>query len=146
MTDPFKDVSSSGPEMIEMIVTALENRAVDPEMIPIIDAYLAVLDWPEGAEVLEVGAGTGGITRRISAHAPQCRIFGVEPSTELVAAARERSSGIGNLKFEVGNAYALDAVDNRFHAVIFHTVLSHIDEPERALAEARVLKPGGSVV
>ena len=37
--------------------------------------------------------------------------------------------------------------DGHVDAVVFHTVLCHVPEPERALAEAfRVLRPGGALV
>ena len=147
MADPFTDVSASGAEMITQIVEALEARAADPEMLPIVDAYLARLELRDGAEVLDIGAGTGGITRRVAARASHCRVLGIEPSPELVDAARERAADIDNLAFAVGNAYALDFDDTHFDAVIFHTVLCHVTEPERALAEAfRVLRPGGQLV
>ena len=147
MADPFTDVSASGDEMIAQIVEALEARAADPEMLPIVDAYLARLELRDGAEVLDIGAGTGGITRRVAAQASHCRVLGVEPSPELVEAARERATDIDNLAFEVGDTYALGFNDTHFDAVIFHTVLCHVTEPERALAEAfRVLRPGGQLV
>ena len=147
MTDPFTDVSAAEPRMIAQIVEALEARAADPAMQPIVDAYVARLALPHGAAVLDVGAGTGGITRRIAAALPRCRVLGVEPSPELVEAARERAGGLDNLTFETGDAYALDGDDDAFDAVVFHTVLSHVVEPARALAEAyRVLRPGGRLV
>ncbi len=147
MADPFTDVSAAGAEMITQIVEALEARAVDPEMLPIVDAYLARLELRDGAEVLDIGAGTGGITRRVAAKLPHCRVLGVEPSPELVDAACERATGIDNLTFAVGDAYALSFDASYFDAVIFHTVLCHVTEPARALAEAfRVLRPGGQLV
>ena len=147
MADPFTDVSAAGAEMIELIVEALEARAADPEMLPIVDAYISRLELRDGAEVLDIGAGTGGVTRRLAARAPHCRVLGVEPSSELVGAARERATAIDNLAFAVGDAYALGFDDAHFDAVIFHTVLCHVTEPDRALAEAsRVLRPGGRLV
>lgn len=147
MADPFTHVSAAGAEMIEQIVEALEARAADPEMLPIVHAYLSRLELRDGAKVLDIGAGTGGITRRVAAQAPHCSVLGVEPSPELVDVANDRAAGIDNLSFAVGDAYALEFDDEHFNAAIFHTVLCHVTEPERALAEAfRVLHPGGQLV
>ena len=147
MADPFTDVSAAGAEMIAQIIEALEARAADSEMLPIVHAYLARLNLGDGAKVLDIGAGTGGITRLIASQAVHCKVHGIDPSAELIDAAKNRAAGIGNLSFAVGDAYALEFDDGHFDAVIFHTVLCHVTEPERALAEAfRVIRPGGQLV
>lgn len=146
MPDPFQNVSAAGPEMIGIIVDGLEARAADPEMLPIIDAYLAALDWPEGGRLLDIGAGTGGVSRRIAAHYAAGRVHGVEPSADLVAEAQKRAAGIGNLSFAVGDGAALDAADDSVDIAVLHTVLSHVTNPPALVAEAfRVLRPGGQL-
>jgi SAM-dependent methyltransferase len=147
MTDPFQNVSGAGAETIGLIIEALEARASDPQMMPIIDAYLRALDWPEGGLLMEVGSGTGGISRRIAAHYAAGRVLGVEPSPDLVAEARRRAGGIGNLRFLVGSGAALEQGDASVDIVLMHTVLSHVPQPEALLVEAlRVLRPGGQLV
>ena len=59
MTDPFQDVDSFGSDFLQIVTVALENRAVEAQMIPVIEAYLNDLTWNEGGVHLEVGAGTG---------------------------------------------------------------------------------------
>src|SRR4029453_2465 len=71
---------------------------------------------------------------------------GVDPSPLFVAKAVELAAGVGNLSFEEGDGRALRFGDGDFDVVVFHTVLCHVPEPERVLAEAfRVLRPGGTV-
>jgi ubiquinone/menaquinone biosynthesis C-methylase UbiE len=147
MKDPFQDVSGADAETIGLIVDALETRAADPQMTPIIDAYLAALEWPAGGLLLEIGSGTGGIGRRIAAHYAAGRVLGIEPSPDLLAEAQRRAEGIGNLSFALGTGAALELADASVDIALFHTVLSHVPQPEALLLEAsRVLRPGGQLV
>ncbi|MCP4429952.1 MAG: hypothetical protein GY806_03145, partial [Gammaproteobacteria bacterium] len=59
MADPFQDVDSFGTEFLQIVTTALENRAAEDQMIPVIEAYLDDLEWSDGDLHVEVGAGTG---------------------------------------------------------------------------------------
>jgi hypothetical protein len=60
------------------------------------------------------------------------------------AVASER--GVVNVRFDVGSAYDLPYADHSFEAAFANTLLQHLAEPRRVLAEIkRVLKPGGVV-
>lgn len=147
MTDPFQNVSAAGPDFIEIIAQSLENRAVDPAMVPIIEAYLDEIDWTGIRRAAEVGSGTGPVTRMMAARAPDAEICGYEPSPELVERARTLAAGIGNLAFEVADGAALPVAEASLDLVVMHTVLSHVPAPESLLAEAaRALAPGGTLV
>ena len=61
MSDLFADVDASSPELIGIITTALEIRAADPDMLPVIDAYLDRLGPPEDGLIVDIGCGTGGM-------------------------------------------------------------------------------------
>jgi ubiquinone/menaquinone biosynthesis C-methylase UbiE len=70
--------------------------------------------------------------------------IGVDPSPVFVAKARELAGGLTAVVFEVADGRSLPFADNRFEAVVFHTTLCHVPEPESMLHEAaRVLRPGG---
>ena len=100
MSDPFQNLAEASADFIEQVVKLLEDRARDPAMLPIIEAYLDEIDWPEIASVVEIGSGTGAISRLIAARAAQARVIGVEPSPQLVEHARKLAEGIDNLSFE----------------------------------------------
>ena len=52
--------------------------------------------------------------------------------------------GCANVAFVEGDAKALPLADGSFDAVVFHTTLCHVPDPEIALGEAlRVLRRGG---
>jgi SAM-dependent methyltransferase len=89
-----------------------------------------------GARVLDVGCGTGALTRDLGALG---RVVGVDSAPEAIAFARRRAPG----PLCVGSVEQLPFRGARFDAVAAVDVVEHVDDA-RALAEiARVLVPGG---
>lgn len=147
MSDPFMDVDAASHEMIEIIASALETRAADPSMLPVIHAYLDLVTVPDGGRIVDIGAGTGGVTRLIADRFPGATVLGLEPSSALTARANELAGGRANLSFSVGNGAALELDDASADVAILHTVLSHVADPVPIVAEAaRILRPGGTLV
>ncbi len=147
MSDPFENVDAAPPQLIELIAAALETRAEDADMLPIVDAYLEALDVPEGGVILDIGSGTGGITRRIADRFPKASVTGLEPSAALTGKARQLGGDRANLSFRVCDGAALDLGDGTADVAILHTVLSHVSDPAPLITEAvRVLRPGGTLV
>jgi ubiquinone/menaquinone biosynthesis C-methylase UbiE len=146
MADVYATIDGLGPQEVAPLARAMELRAADPVQRGFVQAYLADLPLPNGARVLEVGCGTGAIAR-VLADDPRIReVLGVDPSGPLLARARELSTGRRNLRFEEGDGRALPLPDAAFDAVVLHTVLSHVPQPERVLAEAhRALRTEGWV-
>lgn len=147
MSDPFANVDAASAEMIEIIASALETRAMDPSMLPVIDAYLDALDVPDGGQIVDIGSGTGGVTRRIAARFHKAQVLGVEPSAALTAKASDLAEDLPNLSFTQGDGAALDIEDATADVAILHTVLSHVTAPAPLVQEAaRILRPGGALV
>ncbi len=116
-------------------------------MLPVIDAYLDRLDPPEGGLIVDIGCGTGGVTRRIADRFGRAAVLGVEPSVALTDKARSLAGDRANLEFLVGDGAALDLGDDGADIAILHTVLSHVADPAPLVAEAaRILRPGGTLV
>jgi len=91
--------------------------------------------------VLDVGCGTGQSRRVYSSHLDW--YVGVDLSREAVAAARQRDPATSFLQ---ADARHLPMADASVDAVAFSSVLHHLDDRPRALAEARrVLRPGGLI-
>lgn len=146
MPDPFENVDAASAQMIEIIATVLETRAEDPSMIPVIDAYLELLSVPEGGHIIEIGSGTGGVTRRIADRFPAASVLGIEPSDALTTKAKALAGARPNLAFAVGDGAALTLEDGCADVAILHTVLSHVTDPKPLIAESvRILRPGGTL-
>ena len=110
--------------------------------IPELKAYL----WP-GAQVLDIGCGSGTITLDVAAAVCPGEAIGVDPDDGQVKVAREwltQHPGAGNVSFQVADSHALDFPDNKFDLVYSHTVVHFLLDPVAALKEQkRVTKPGG---
>lgn len=102
-----------------------------------------------GDRVLDVGCGTGHLTRVIAeAVVPGGSAQGVDPSGEAVTQAR-RLTDLPNCTFTTGVAEALDAADGSYDVVVSSLMIHHLPDGlrSRALGEMfRVLRPGGSVL
>jgi SAM-dependent methyltransferase len=145
MPDVYATIAEADTELQERLADVLELRAADPRQREMLREYTIALDLPENAELLEVGCGTGAVSRFLTTLRGAAHVTGVDPSPLFVERARELAEGLP-ADFLTGDGRALDFEDESFDAVVFHTALCHMPECERALAEAhRVLRPGGQV-
>jgi ubiquinone/menaquinone biosynthesis C-methylase UbiE len=91
-----------------------------------------------GPDVLDVGAGSGTFSNRLSARGFD--VTSTDITDEALGVLRERVSGT----VERADAVALPFEDDSFDAVVLAEVLEHLEDDEGALAEAaRVLRPKG---
>jgi SAM-dependent methyltransferase len=99
-----------------------------------------------GLSVLDVGCGPGTITSDFALLVAPGEVVGIDASSEVVAQAAASAEGLGlsNLRFEVGDLFALDYTDESFDVVHLHQVLQHLGNPAEALvALRRVLAADG---
>jgi ubiquinone/menaquinone biosynthesis C-methylase UbiE len=95
-----------------------------------------------GRRVLDVGCGTGSLAGALAERG--ARVWGVDPSEEMLAVARSRLGRRVGLK--LGRAEALPFKDGWFERAVLRLVV-HLVDRARALPElARVLSPGGRLV
>ena len=96
--------------------------------------------------MLDVGCGPGTITADLALLVAPGEVVGIDASAEVVAQATEAAGsglGLSNLRFEVGDLFALDYPDASFDVVHLHQVLQHLGDPVDALvALRRVLAVG----
>jgi ubiquinone/menaquinone biosynthesis C-methylase UbiE len=144
MPDPYASIAQADAALQAQLARVLELRAADPQQRVMLNAYLSEVRLPSEAIALEVGCGTGAVTR-VLAEVPGVReVIGLDPSPVFVDQARKLSEGLPRLSFHTGDGRAVPFADASFDAVIFHTTLCHVPNPEKALHEARrVLRDGG---
>jgi len=102
-----------------------------------------VLDWAlpaRATDVLDMGAGTGALTRRLLERGPG-KVVAAEPDPRMLAVLLQRTPDA----LVVGAvAEALPFAAHRFDAVVVSSAW-HWMEPTRTLTEvSRVLRPGGT--
>ncbi|MEU6091375.1 methyltransferase domain-containing protein [Streptomyces sp. NPDC047085] len=114
---------------------------------------LAELSGAEpGDRVLDVGCGTGCLTRHMAARVGRDgSVTGVDPSPPVLDYARGRKprSGSARCAYQEGIAESLDQPDASYDTVVTSLMLHHLPEDLRptALREMhRVLRPGGRLL
>jgi SAM-dependent methyltransferase len=109
------------------------------------ELFVPWLAVPAGRDWLDVGCGTGALTRTILAQAQPAHILGVDPSEAFVNYARQNISD-SRATFEVGGAQALPVEDASFDVTVAGLVLNFVPDAAAALAEIkRALRPGGLI-
>jgi ubiquinone/menaquinone biosynthesis C-methylase UbiE len=144
MADLYATINEVAPEVQERLAGVLEMRAADARQREMLVSYLAEIRFPEKAKVLEIGCGTGAVTRALAGWPGVGQVVGVDPSATFIAKAREFSADVANASFQVEDGRALSFEDDSFQVVVVHTTLCHVPEPQKLLSEAyRVLRQGG---
>jgi ArsR family transcriptional regulator len=114
-------------------------------LLPLPDYRQRLLEQvSEGASVLEIGVGTGGLLTELSARAGQ--VIGVDHSPAMLEEARRRlvERGVSGVELRLGEMGHLPLPDASVGCVVANMVLHHAADPPAVLAEIRrVLVPGG---
>ena len=114
-----------------------QHRRVHPGVL---QRLLEKSQISSASRVLEVGCGTGNYAVAIQ-EATACTCVGIDPSGEMLAKARERSSPV---QFEAGQAETLAFPEAFFDLLFSVDVIHHVSDRAAFFRNAfRVLKPNG---
>jgi SAM-dependent methyltransferase len=101
------------------------------------------VDWllPDGAKsVLDVGAGTGKLTRSLAARGLE--VFAVDPSPKMLEQLR---AALPDATVQVGTAEDIPLANASVDAVLAAQAWHWVDQDRALPSVARVLKPGGTL-
>ena len=146
MGDPYSDLGNAPDDVQKSISAAMEARSVDPAQIAMRRTYLAEIELPASALAVELGSGTGHVTRDLIEQVGAARAIGLETAPIMVDRAREIHADVPGLSFAVGDAKVTGLENGTVDLVVLHTLLCHVPGAENVISEAcRILKPGGIV-
>ncbi len=143
-----------------MCVTDVSARTLFAPLGPTYDRYSALLSFGQdprwrrflvsridagpGDTVLDVATGTGQVAREL-VRQHGCSVVGLDQSPEMLAVARERTTGL-SVRLVEARADELPFGEGEFDALTFTYLLRYVDDPAATLRElARVVRPGGTI-
>src|SRR5687768_7233078 len=103
MPDLYARISEVPSDVQERLAGVLEMRASDARQKEMLKSYLSEVTFPKEACVLEIGCGTGAVTRTLANWPGVSRAVGIDPSATFIAKAKELSKGLSNISFEVAD-------------------------------------------
>lgn len=109
------------------------------------EKFLNWLAIPTEKSWLDVGCGSGTLTKLILEKQRPAKIISIDSSEEFISYAKKKLN-IPIVQFDVGRAESLNIDSNSIDAVVSGLVLNFISEPEVAIREMiRVTKPSGKI-
>ena len=148
--DIYQSIGGLAPEAQQRIIDRLEFRGRDPVFVAMRENYLDRMELASAKRILDLGCGTGVVTRAIAQRNDiGADIVGIDLSEALIAAAVgfARDEGLSDrVEFRVGDCHGLEDADSSFDAVVTHTLISHVSDPAAFIAQAaRVAAPGSLI-
>ena len=106
MPDVWATVGELDAATQERLADVLETRGADARQQEMRRAFLREVEFPAGAQVLEVGCGTGVLTRVLARVEQVGSVVGVDLAPSLIARARELSTDAPDVSFDARKAGA----------------------------------------
>lgn len=145
--DPYTNPDSQTDRTIRAMITRLEERGQHSAFQNMINRYVSSIPKDRPVNVLDLGCGTGVVTRRLAqALHGSSRVHGADVSDVLLDEGR-RQDQARRIHWDHLTPGRLPYADGQFDVIVMHTLLSHVSDPVAILKEAkRVLAPHGTLV
>ena len=142
---PIRDDRPTAPDLSRALRTRYTRLASSAGTLSCGDAVDAASPRP-GETVIDLGCGRGGDVLRAAARiAPDGLAIGVDASEAMLAAARERASGVAApIRFVRGDLAAVPLPDGSADVVVSSCAINHAPDKAAVYREVhRLLRPGG---
>lgn len=107
--------------------------------------FLTWLSIPSESIWLDLGCGTGSLTKLILEKYKPKEVISIDSSSEFIMYAKQSIIN-PNVRFQIGEAQELELESKSVDATVSALMLNFVSKPEKAIAEMiRVVKPGGTV-
>jgi ubiquinone/menaquinone biosynthesis C-methylase UbiE len=135
------------PEVMDSADEARDYDAMDHGTVNRVFVADFLAGWAGQNPVLDVGTGTAQIPVELCRQAAAARVVGIDLAGHMLELGRQNVLRAGlqdRIRLEQVDAKQMPYAAASFGAVISNSIVHHIPEPRRVLAEmVRVLAPGG---
>ena len=135
------------PEVMDTPEEARDYDAMDHTGVNSVFACDFLALWEGRGPVLDVGTGTAQIPLVLASQRVDVSVVAIDLAEHMLAVGRENVARAGltdRVQLQRVDAKAMPFADGQFGAVISNSIVHHIPEPGRVLAEmVRVAAPGG---
>ena len=148
---PEPEVMDDSAE-VEAYASAAAQAHLDAIDDTFVEHAIRLVSGKERGRALDIGTGPGQIVIKLARRLTLWKFIGVDRSPGMIAQANQNLAAAGGalagrVEFQAANGKALEFPDKSFDFVMCNSVLHHIAEPEKLLAEmARLAKPGGAIL
>ena len=137
MPDPYLDPDAQADVTLRAMIVGLGERGRHAGFSLMIRRYVGKLPTDRPLTVLDLGCGTGVVTRRIAAAVhPASVLRGADVSEGLLNEAR-RLDAAGRIRWDHIRPGKLPYSDATFDAVVMHTLLGHATDPVGSSSKRR---------
>lgn len=124
---------------------AEEWGQLEPSISPVQPAVVALANIPQGGRVLDVGCGTGVMTKHYLQQGVG-EVVGIDVAENMLEIARSRFKGETRVKFELADMTEYES-DKPFDAIVIYNAYPHLLDKKAVVdAAVRLLAPGGRFV
>ena len=121
------------------------GEGMERDHLPIVLPVLEEMRIAAADNVLDVGCGSGWLSRRLANLAPEGRVVGLDISDEMIRLARRTSAEHENILYVQGEVAEIPWQGDFFHHAISVESAYYWTEPAAGMQEIfRVLRPGGA--